>query len=116
MEIDPSENHFPHWILIFKDNPFIVWTIHYQSTADDMVVDDMVVRDIYINCLFLTVSPGKSDHSMMNTTLSPSRSYDSQLNKLQDHPTPLSASKRSDYVVLVLFINAVYCNSLWRLW
>lgn len=99
MEIYPSENHFPHWILIFKDNTFIVWTIHYQSTADDMVV-----RDIYINCLLLTVSPGKSDNSMMNTTLSPSRSYDSQLNKLQDLPTPLSASKRSDYVVLVLFI------------
>lgn len=72
----------------------------------------MVVRDVYINCLLLTVSPGKSDNSMMNTTLSPSRSYDSQLNKLQDLPTPLSASKRSDYVVLVLFINAVYCYSL----
>lgn len=54
-----------------------------------------------------TVSPGKSDHSMMNTTLSPSRSYDSQLNKLPDHPTPLSASKRSDYVVLVLFVDDI---------
>ncbi|XP_078316535.1 maternal embryonic leucine zipper kinase-like isoform X4 [Crassostrea virginica] len=42
-----------------------------------------------------TLSPGKSDNSMMNTTLSPSRSYDSQLNKLPDQPTPLSASKRA---------------------
>ncbi|XP_061181853.1 maternal embryonic leucine zipper kinase-like isoform X3 [Saccostrea echinata] len=42
-----------------------------------------------------TLSPGKSDNSVMNTTLSPSRSYDSQLNRLPEQLTPLSANKRA---------------------
>ncbi|KAK3091988.1 hypothetical protein FSP39_024284 [Pinctada imbricata] len=40
-------------------------------------------------------TPGKRDHSVINTTLSPSgRSYDSQLNHLSKN-TPLSASKKA---------------------
>ncbi|XP_062604583.1 maternal embryonic leucine zipper kinase-like isoform X2 [Saccostrea cucullata] len=41
-----------------------------------------------------TLSPGKADSSVINTTLSPSRSYDSQLNRLPEQLTPLSANKR----------------------
>ncbi|KAJ8321494.1 hypothetical protein KUTeg_000955 [Tegillarca granosa] len=41
-------------------------------------------------------TPGKSDHSYLNTTLSPSRSYDSQLNNLKNEiPQSLSPRKKS---------------------
>ncbi|KAJ8318107.1 hypothetical protein KUTeg_003198 [Tegillarca granosa] len=40
-------------------------------------------------------TPGKSDHSYLNTTLSPSRSYDSQLNNLKNEiPQSLSPRKK----------------------